>query len=420
MNAAWMLSALLLVALALLFWQGRKLAALNAALERQAEQMPEQLAPVLERQHDRTVERINERLERLQEVLPALTGERIEAGHRQMTHELQKTLHDVRDRIATSVAESMKGSTDTLNRQFDRLTERVDQKLDQISGRVDARLDKGFEKTQKVFSDVLARLSAIDEAQKRIDALSQNVVSLQDVLTDKRARGAFGEVQLAQLVRQALPPGAWELQATLSNGKRADCLLKLPEPIGHIVIDAKFPLESYQISMDSDRSEAERKQAAARFRQDVKKHIHDIAGKYIIPGETADSALMFLPSEAVFAELHAHYPELIAESHRHRVWITSPTTMMAILTTIAAALKDAETRKQVHIIQRELGELAKDFGRFGKRFENLSRHIRQAKEDTDQIHISAEKISRRFEKIERVELDSPPPIAGASEAGEPD
>ena len=416
MNAVILLALGFAAVIGLLLWMGRRLGAIETNLgERLEARIEAERGQLQERLAEQTGNLLRERDEQSRALLEARLGELIATRQQRLSREMQQTLHDVRDRIAASVAESMKGSTDTLNRQFDQLTTRVDKKLDQISGRVDERLDKGFEKTQKVFSDVLARLSAIDEAQKRIDALSRNVVSLQDVLTDKRARGAFGEVQLSQLVRQALPPGSWEMQATLSNGKRADCLLKLPEPIGHIVIDAKFPLESYQASVDGDRPETERRQAAARFRQDVKKHIHDIAEKYIVPGETADSALMFLPSEAVFAELHAHYPELIAESHRHRVWIASPTTMMAILTTIAAALKDAETRKQVHIIQRELGELAKDFGRFGKRFENLSRHIRQAKEDTDQIHISAEKISKRFEKIERVELDAAPPLPGETD-----
>jgi len=338
------------------------------------------------------------------EALLSKIGESLEAKHRQLSENLRDAMGESQKRISDSVQGSLKNTTDTLNQRFAELLQMSERKLDAISGRVDERLDKGFEKTQKVFSDVLSRLSAIDEAQKRIDALSQNVVSLQDVLTDKRARGAFGEVQLTQLVSQALPPGAYEMQATLSTGKRADCLLRLPEPINHIVIDAKFPLESYQLSVDEQLSDQERKQAAAQFRQDIRKHIRDIAEKYIIPGETADSAMMFLPSEAVFAELHAHYPDLIAESHKHRVWIASPTTMMAILTTIAAALKDAETKRQVHIIQQELGKLAEDFGRFGQRFDKLARHIRQANEDTQQIHTSAKKISGRFAKIERVDL----------------
>ncbi len=362
--------------------------------------------------HNRKLHGIHEQLRRMEDIWPARIGEVMESKQRQISNELQQAMRDSSDKISRSVSDSMKGSTDTLNKQFDQLTTRIDGKLDHISSRVNERLDKGFEKTQKVFSDVLARLSTIDEAQKRIDSLSQNVVSLQDVLTDKRARGAFGEVQLNQLVRQALPPNAYEMQATLSNGKRADCLLKLPEPINHIVIDAKFPLENYQSSLDGQLGDHERKQAAAQLRQDIKKHINDIADKYIIPNETTDSAMMFLPSEAIFAELHAHYPDLIALSHKRRVWIVSPTTMMAILTTIAATLKDAETKRQVHIIQRELGKLAEDFGRFGQRFDKLSSHIRQAHEDTQQIHTSAEKISKSFEKIERVELEDKPSLPG--------
>jgi len=347
---------------------------------------------------------VHNRLEQQQSATGPVLGEMIEQKQRQLVHELNTAMRDSSSHISNEVRASMKASTDTLNRQFERLTDRVDQKLETISGRMNERLDKGFEKTQKVFSDVLARLSTIDEAQKRIDQLSRNVVSLQDVLTDKRARGAFGEVQLHQLVSQALPESSYSLQATLSNSRRVDCLLKLPEPVGAIAIDAKFPLENYQLSLDEQLSEQERRQAAGQFRQDVRKHINDIADRYIIPDETTDSAIMFLPSEAVFAELHAHYPEIIALAQKRRVWIASPTTMMAILTTVVAALKDIETRKQVHIIQEELGKLAEDFGRFGTRFDKLAQHIRQAHEDTQQIHTSARKISSRFERIERVEL----------------
>lgn len=348
--------------------------------------------------------RLQRRMAEQEVLLFSRLGEMLEQKQRQLANELHGAMRENSALMAGRVESAMKGSTDTLNQQFDRLTHRVDQKLDQISGRVNERLDKGFEKTQKVFADVLVRLSAIDEAQKRIDQLSRNVVSLQDVLTDKRSRGAFGEVQLAQLVRQVLPEQVFEFQAVLSNGRRVDCLLKLPDPIHRIAIDAKFPLENYQLSLDERLGEAERRQAASQFRQDVKKHINDIAERYIVADETADSAMMFLPSEAIFAELHAHYPDIVALAQQRRVWIVSPTTMMAILTTVAAALKDVETRKQLHIIQRELVKLAEDFSRFGQRFDKLAVHIRQAHEDTQQIHTSARKISRRFEKIEQVDL----------------
>ena len=350
-------------------------------------------------EHDEETARLKEQM------LVTRIAEMQEAKQRQLSESLRDAIGLGYGRIGDSVGLALKNTTDTLNQRFAELSRVAEERLDMISGRVDERLNKGFENTQKTFANVLERLAVIDKAQERITQLSENVVSLQDVLTDKRARGAFGEIQLHQLIRQALPESAYALQATLSNSKRVDCLLKLPDPVGNMAIDAKFPLENYQRSLDRDSDEASRKQAATRFVQDVRKHIADIGSKYIIPGETADGAIMFLPSEAVFAELHGHYPELVSEAHRQRVWIASPTTMMAILTTVAAALKDAETRQQLHIIQKHLSELGKDFSRFSKRFDNLASHIRQANKDTEEIHISAKKISSKFEKIERVDLD---------------
>jgi DNA recombination protein RmuC len=342
-----------------------------------------------------------------QELLIARLGEVMEQKQRLLSDSLREGLGENQKRIADSVQLSLKNTTDTLNQRFAELSRMAERRLDSISGKVDERLSQGFEKTQKVFTDVLTRLAVIDKAQERIAELSENVVSLQDVLTDKRARGAFGEIQLHQLVRQALPDSAYELQATLGNGRRADCLLKLPEPVGNMVIDAKFPLENYQASVDPDRPESERRQAASQFKQDVRKHILDIAERYILPGETTDAAMMFMPSEAIFAELHARHPDLVSLAHQRHVWMASPTTMMAILTTIASALKDAETREQVHIIQQHLAELSRDFERFGQRFDKLATHIRQASEDTQQIHISAKKISQRFSRIEQVDLEAP-------------
>ncbi len=202
-----------------------------------------------------------------------------------------------------------------------------------------------------------------------------------------------------------MPEGSFNMQQTLSNGTRVDCLLTLPEPTGNIAIDAKFPLESYQRMMDNDASEAERVQARRQFRQDIKKHIHDIAHKYLIAGETADGAVMFLPAESLFAEIHAHFPELVEEAQRQRVWLVSPTTLMAVLTTARAVIKDVATRKQVHIIQEHLRYLSKDFGRFQQRMDKLAGHIRMAHEDVKQVNTSAQKISSRFTKIEKVELD---------------
>ena len=201
-----------------------------------------------------------------------------------------------------------------------------------------------------------------------------------------------------------MPSEHFDLQHTLSNGKRVDCILFLPEPSGNIVIDAKFPLESYQRSTDLALSAEERRAGEQQFRVDIRKHIQDIAEKYIIPNETADGALMFIPAEAVFAEIHGHYPELVELSHKNKVWMVSPTTMMAILTTARAVIKDAATRKQVHIIQEHLIQLGKDFERFQMRMDNLAKHINQAQVDVEEVHKSSRKITSRFSSIEKVEL----------------
>ncbi|HIE54303.1 MAG TPA: DNA recombination protein RmuC, partial [Chromatiaceae bacterium] len=188
-------------------------------------------------------------------------------------------------------------------------------------------------------------------------------------------------------------------------GTRVDCILFLPDPGGNIPIDAKFPLESYQRMVDFDAPENERTRARRQFRQDIRKHVRDIASKYVIPGETAEGAVMFLPAESIFAEIHAHFPELVEEAGRARVWIASPTTLMAILTTARAVIKDIATRRQVNVIQEHLRYLSEDFERFRQRMERLATHIRQAHEDAQQVNTSAQKISRRFVKIEKVELD---------------
>lgn len=306
--------------------------------------------------------------------------------------------------IQDSITNVLSHNAETLNKRVDKLTEDTDKYLKEISGQVEKRLSEGFEKTTTIFTDVVKRLALIDQAQKKITELSGNVVDLQTILTDKRSRGAFGEVQLSALIRNIMPEQHFSFQHTLSNGKRADCILLLPEPTGNVVIDAKFPLESYQRLADIKLTENERHRAEQQFRTDIRTHLQDIANKYIIPGETSDGAMMFIPAEAVFAEIHAHYPDLVENSHKLRVWIVSPTTMMAVLTTARAVLKDAATRKQVHIIQEHLSYLSQDFNRFQKRMDDLARHINQAHTDVEQVHKSSQKIATRFNKIEAVEL----------------
>ena len=314
---------------------------------------------------------------------------------------LQKGMMDTR----LHVKESLNDYATELGKRVDALTLTTENRLKEINQQVENRLTTGFEKTNETFTDIIKRLAMIDAAQQKISELSIHVVNLQDILNDKRSRGAFGEVQLNALIQNMLPTANYSFQFSLSNGKRADCVLFLPEPTGNIAIDAKFPLENFRLMQENSGSEAERTQALAQFKKDIRKHIQDIADKYIIPGETADGAMMFIPAEAIFAEIHAHHPDVVAFAQRARVWMVSPTTMMAILTTTRAVLKDTATRQQLNIIQEHLRLLANDFKRFQKRMDDVQHHIAKAHNEVDQVHISARKITARFDQIEKVELE---------------
>lgn len=314
---------------------------------------------------------------------------------------VQKQMSDVREQMN----HSFKQHASSLTSHLQLLTEEIRTHLHSLTQQVNHKLTEGFEKTSSTFIDVVKRLTIIDEAQKKITELSNHVVSLQDVLVDKRARGAFGEVQLSALISNMMPSAHYQMQYTLTNQKRADCILFLPEPTGNVVIDAKFPLETYQRLINTDALSVERKSLQQQFRQDIQKHIKDIAEKYIIPNETTDGAMMFIPAESIFAEIHANYPDLISLSQRLKVWLVSPSTLMAVLTTAKAVLKDDATRKQVHIIQKHLHALADDFQRFEKRMDKLSKHIDLAHQDVNEVNTSAKKITSRFQKIESVEMD---------------
>lgn len=303
-------------------------------------------------------------------------------------------------------SKSMLASSEQMAKKINELTLSTDNRLKEISDQVEKRLADGFEKTTKTFNDIVKRLALIDDAQKKITELSSNVVSLQEVLSDKRSRGAFGEVQLNALIRNVLPEQSFSLQHSLSNGKIADCALFLPKPTGTVIIDSKFPLESYRKMTNVEIGDADRKAAERQFKVDIKKHIKDIGDRYIIENETSDGAIMFIPAEAIFAEIHGHHSDLVEIANNQRIWLTSPTTLMAILTTARSVLKDEATKEQIHIIQAHLGELATDFSRFRNRFDNLAKHIDQAATDVKQIHTSANKISNRFSKIEQVDLST--------------
>ena len=274
-----------------------------------------------------------------------------------------------------------------------------------LSKVVHERLQQSEQTTGQIVTDLRERLARIDEAQKKIGDLSTQVVSLQQILSNKQARGAFGEVQLNDLVQSTLPPSAYEFQFTLSTGVRVDCLLKLPNPPGSIAIDAKFPLESYRMLHAVAPGDAAGLAAAQRaFQQAMRKHINDIREKYILAGETAESALMFLPSEAIYAELHANFSGIVDESYKARVWIVSPTTMMATLNTVRAVLKDVRMREQANEIQKTVGLLLEDVRRLDDRVDNLKKHFAQTEKDIREIDISADRITKRGERILETDL----------------
>jgi DNA recombination protein RmuC len=324
----------------------------------------------------------------------------LEEKHREMIVGLNDSLNKLTDRLNVTLSEQGKIQgeiiRDTMDNATNQLKNLLNMRLQDIDSKVKESLEEGFKKTNDTFDRVMKQLSTIDEAQKKIDGLTSNIVSFQELLGDKKSRGAFGEVQLEGLVRNALPPDAFSMQHTLSNGNRADCVLFLPEPTGSVAIDSKFPLESYRRMLDTS------------LPPDEIKHIHDIASKYIISNETSDGAVMFIPAEAVFAEIHAYHSDLIEEAMSQRVWLVSPTTLMAVLNTARAVLKDVETRKQVHIIKAELGRLGQEFERFDMRMKKLADNIRQAHEHAQDVHVTSQKISRRFSQIERVELKDDP------------
>lgn len=314
----------------------------------------------------------------------------------QNSEKQQKSLYEFRDLILSG-----------LQKDFEKLNLQVEGRLEKISQKVQDNLNQGFEKTNKTFADLMGRLAKIDEAQKKIEELSTDVVSLQDVLTDKKSRGIFGEVQLKHLLETVFGENnqkVFALQYTLSNQKMADAILRLPEPVGLVCVDSKFPLENFKRMLDKNFNEAERLQFSKDFARDVRKHIDAIASKYILTGETSDQAIMFLPAEAIFAELHAYHSDVIDYAHKNRIWISSPTTFMATLTSLQTMMLNLERNKYMSVMHEEINRLGKDFERFSERWDNLSKHIGTVQKDVDEIHISSKKITGHFKRIMDVEI----------------
>jgi len=306
------------------------------------------------------------------------------------------------------ITENMASKQSELSGRMQQSQTGVNERLDALGKRLGDGLTESAEKTGVNLKNLENRLAVIDRAQQNIMALSENMVSLQDILSNKQARGAFGEIQMQDLVRAALPTDTYGFQVTLSNGKRADCLLKLPNPPGAIAIDSKFPLESFQALRSAD-NDSLKTQASRAFAADVTKHLRDIHVKYIIPGETAESAVMFLPSESIYAELHENFRTVIELSFTLRVWIVSPATMMATLNTVRAVLKDARMREQASVIQTEVIKLLEDVTRLDKRVGNLQTHFDQAGRDIKDIRVSTDKINKRGDKIDGLQFSNEGP-----------
>ena len=295
-----------------------------------------------------------------------------------------------------------------ITNDFSKMNNELENRLDNINKKVHERIDQNFEKTNKTFTDVIARLSKIDEAQKKIDNLSMDIISLENVLTDKKTRGIFGEVNLNNILANVFGDKndkLYKIQYHLPNETIADSVIFAPDPLGLIAIDSKFPLENYRIMVDKDSDEIERKMATKQFKIDVKKHIDAISSKYIIPGITANQAMMFIPAEAIFAEINAYHNDLVDYAYKKSVWLVSPTTLISTLTMILMVIQNIERDKYANIIHEELNKLGVEFSRFKDRFDKLSRSIQTVNKDVENFQITTDKIKKKFDSISNVEVN---------------
>lgn len=323
------------------------------------------------------------------------------------TNEIIERVGKLETNMAKEIGEFKVEFASSLRTDFDHLNEQILNRMNYLNDKVNERLEENFQKSNRTFTNILERLSKIDEAQKKIDGLSTEIVSLQSVLTDKKTRGIFGEVNLNYILNSVFgenTTGIYEVQHKLSNGFIADAILYAPSPLGTICIDSKFPLENYQKMTDRTLSKEVRDVASKQFKLDVKKHIEAIRSKYIVPGETAGEAILFLPAEAIFAELNAYHTDLLEEAYTKKVWITSPTTLMSTLTTIGMVLKNMERDKYAKVIHEELNKLSYEFERYRERWDKLSRSIDTVTKDVRDINITTEKITKRFDSINRVDV----------------
>lgn len=295
-----------------------------------------------------------------------------------------------------------------MNQNFIQVNDKLEARLNRIDDRVNERINENFDKTNRTFQNVLERLSRIDEAQKKIETLSTDIVSLQSILTDKKSRGIYGEVNLKHILVNVFGEKndkIYQLQCPLPNGTIADCVLYAPNPLGMIAIDSKFPLENYQQMVDRNLSQTERAMHEKQFKIDVKKHIDAISSKYIIPGITSDQAIMFLPAEAIFAEINAYHTDLLDYAYKKKVWITSPTTLISTLSVIQMIIKNIERDQYTSIIHEELKKLGVEFSRYKERWDHLAKSIQMVNKDVENVYITTEKITRKFDSISQVEVN---------------
>ena len=310
--------------------------------------------------------------------------------------------------LTKNINEFKDGLTKNINENFEKLSQKIENRLDVMNMKVEERLSKGFEETTKTFGNVLERLSKIDEAQKKIEALSSNVVSLQDILTDKKSRGIFGEIQLYQILSSVFGEKndkLYQKQYKLSNGNIVDSIIFTPEPLGNIAVDSKFPLENYRKMYNNDLSQIERENARKDFVTDLKKHIDAISSKYIIKNETSEQAILFLPAEAIFAEINAYHTDIIEYAYKKNVRIASPTTLISVLTVIQVMMTNLERDKYANIIQQELEKLNVEFTRYRTRWDNLQKDIEKVSKDVKEINTTSNKISKRFTEISNAKFE---------------
>lgn len=345
------------------------------------------------------------KLNKKDEIAPTISVEKDIQGY--FNEKLAKEFGDFKTGVATLFGDSNQKSQKDLNEFKDYMMAKIDTQLKAINDKVEERLGKGFEQTTETFTNVIERLTKIDEAQKKIETLSEEVVSLNGLLTDKKTRGIFGEVQLYQLLTAVMGDNKklYEKQITLSNGYIADAMIHAPKPLGNIVIDSKFPLDNYKRMMDKSLGKQDRSNAEKEFKKDVKIHINAIKDKYIIPIDTADQAIMFIPAEAIFAELTSYHEDIMDYAQKNQVWIASPTTLLSTLTMIQTIVKNMERDEQTSIILDELRKLGEEFKRYDERWDKLNKAIVSVSKHADLVDKTGKKISKKFSHIKDAKFD---------------